>query len=327
MKIFRWLGIILSAALVLSCVGILAAVGIAHLTEGKPDRTGSYASINTLIEKPANWQRFVDTPRFNEFDFPRIDGSTVTVPMTMEIARQLAGATEPVAQALTNHWTTHDAYLHLLDGTCDVILVTEPSQAELDLAAQKGIELDAQPFALDAFVFITHRNNPVETLTLAQIQGIYQKRITNWKEVGGSDKSIVPFQREANSGSQTTMEQVVMKGTAMSSPETVTVVSGMGALIEVVAEYRNGAASIGYTFAYYIQNLYRNDAIKELAVEGVAPTFEHVRDRSYPFTTAYYVVVRKGDTGKGSIVRDFLLSDAGQKSVAQAGFCPLQEVK
>jgi phosphate transport system substrate-binding protein len=326
MKFFRWLGIVSAALLVLSSLFVVVYPSADRALRGVPDKTGAYASINTLGERPENWQRFVATPLYNALDFPKIDGSTVTMPMTMELARQLAGADETTARMLTNHATTHPAYENLIAGECDIILVTEPSEEELALAEAKGIALDVQPFARDAFVFITHERNPVTTLTVAQIQGIFAGEIVDWSEVGGPQRAIRAYQREVNSGSQTTMLEVVMQGRAMAAPKTIPIAYGMAGLVEAVAEYRNGMASIGYTFEYYIKNLYRNDAIKELAVDGIAPTFPTIRDGSYPFTTSYFAVIRAGDTGQGKVVRDFLLSDAGQRSVAQAGFCPVREV-
>lgn len=49
---------------------------------------------------------------------------------------------------------------------------------------------------LDGFVFLINEQNPVKSLTLDQIRGIYTGKITNWKEVGGDDAKIIAYQRE-----------------------------------------------------------------------------------------------------------------------------------
>ena len=56
-------------------------------------------------------------------------------------------------------------------------------------------------------MFITHKDNPIDSLTIEQIQSIYSGKITNWNQVGGEDLEIKAYQREGNSGSQTAMEQ------------------------------------------------------------------------------------------------------------------------
>lgn len=78
------------------------------------------------------------------------------------------------------------------------------------MAAENNVELDVTQIALDGFVFIIHKDNPVDSLTVEQIQKIYIGNITNWKELGGNDEEIIPSTREKNSGSQTVLENVVM---------------------------------------------------------------------------------------------------------------------
>ena len=69
------------------------------------------------------------------------------------------------------------------------------------MAKEKGVELEIVPIVKDAFVFFVNTENPVESLTLEQIQGIYTGNIKNWKDVGGDNERIVAYQRPANSGS------------------------------------------------------------------------------------------------------------------------------
>ena len=94
----------------------------------------------------------------------------------------------------------------------DLIIVTEPSDEEIEMAKKYNIEMLIKPVCYDAFVFITHKDNPVDNLTIEEIQKIYSGQITNWKEVGGNDEKIRAYQREENSGSQTAMEKLVMQG-------------------------------------------------------------------------------------------------------------------
>jgi phosphate transport system substrate-binding protein len=173
-------------------------------------------------------------------------------------------------------------------------------------------------------VFITHIDNPVDGLTVGQIQGIYTGAITNWSEVGGLDQEIVSYQREPNSGSQTTMEQRVMDGLPMIPAPMARVSMGMGMLVDAVGEYVNRQYSLGYTFKFYIDNLYKSERIKVLAVDGILPGDETIRDGSYPFGANYYAVYRaeNRDSAAGRFAA-WILSEEGQRCVAQAGYIPL----
>ena len=99
----------------------------------------------------------------------------------------------------------------------------------------------------------------------------------------------------------------------------------MGELVDAVAEYENETASLGYTYRYYIDTLYKNDNIKTIAVDGIAPTDDNIRSGAYPFTTNYYGVIREGDEEEiGGQFLEWILSDEGQKCVAQAGYIPMK---
>ncbi|MGI5892633.1 MAG: PstS family phosphate ABC transporter substrate-binding protein [Bacillota bacterium] len=276
--------------------------------------------------------------------YPSLDGSTVAVPMAVEFARQHLGFSDQDANDFSVFSTTHYAYENLIyakpnsagmirstttfleeNHAVDLIIATEPSDEELALAKQNNVQLVKKPVCYDAFVFITHKDNPVNSLTVEQIRDIYTGKITNWKEVGGEDREIAAYQREENSGSQTAMEKLVMKGQAMLPPPKVEVVAGMGELIEVVGEYQNDKSSIGYTYQYYIDTLYKNDNIKVLQVEGISSAPQNLRNNTYPFTTCYYGVIRGGEEeATGGKFLDWMISDEGQRCIEQAGYIPLR---
>lgn len=282
-----------------------------------------------------------------KFDtYPSIDGSTVAVPMAVEFARQHLGFKDEDANTFAAFNTTHYAYLNLIhklpntmgminsenifmDDThpVDIIIATEPSADEVQIAKDFNVTLVKKPVCCDAFVFITNKNNPVDSLTIKQVQDIYSGKITNWKEVGGPDLKIAAYQREENSGSQTAMLNLVMKGVPMADPAKVKITEGMGSLIEVVAEFKNDKASIGYTYKYYIDTLYKNDNIKVLKINGTAADEDNIRSGAYPFSTYYYGVIRKGDENKtGGKFLDWMLSVEGQKCIKQAGYIPYIKV-
>jgi phosphate transport system substrate-binding protein len=203
------------------------------------------------------------------------------------------------------------------------VIATPPSEDEKNLAAGNGVTLDVTAVALDGFVFITHKDNPVDSLTAEQVRKIYTGEIKNWSELGGNPGSIRAYQRNPNSGSQTAMEELVMKGLKMKEPIKTETYREMGGLVDAVAEYQNGKNSIGYTYDYYIKNLYKNENIKTLKIDGVAPSFESYKNRTYPFTATYCAVIRT-DEPEGSPARrlsDFLLTEQGQRLVEMAGYC------
>ena len=314
---------------------------------GFPFESDRTSNINVMLTRPENWEHIESGQiSLSKEDFALIDGSTATIPITAELARQFCNAPDDEIQDYVNHNTTHNAYVNLictvapfaetntLAGSREsrnypekrLIFVTEPSDEEKKMAQKSSVKLEIQPVALDGFVFITHKDNPVDSLTVEQIQDIYSGKITNWKQVGGLDEEILPFQREQNSGSQTAMEQLVMKDKTLMTPvNEYHEVKGMGELIERVGDYQNRMNSIGYTYLYYINYLYKSEEIKILKINDIYPDNEHLKDKSYPFTTAYYEVKTSHTSEKLSALYDYLLTDEGQKIIELAGYCPVKE--
>lgn len=264
----------------------------------------------------------VQTPRFTVETYPNVDGSTVTIPLSEALMAKLTGLSVEEVRPYLLHSKTHQAYLNLIDGTKDLILVTSPSAEELAYAASKGVELEVVPVTREAFVFLVHKDNPVSSLTLKQIQDIYTGKITNWAQVGGDNVPIRAFQRPVNSGSQTGFLDLVMQGKTPMDPPTEWVTAEMGQLIEAVAAYDRSPDAIGYSYYYFVTDMWGNPNVKLLKIDGVYPEPATITNQSYPIVTAYYAVFRS-DEAQGSAVRrivDYLLSREGQALVEASGY-------
>jgi phosphate transport system substrate-binding protein len=194
------------------------------------------------------------------------------------------------------------------------------------MAKGKGLQLEVIPVVNEGFVFFVNAQNPVTSLTLQQIRDIYAGKITNWKAVGGEDKEIVAYQRPPNSGSQTGMLDLVIGPKDIMEPPKERIIASMGQIIDAVAVYKNDQDAIGYSYYYFATDMWNNDKVRLLAVDGVKPNKQTIGNRSYPVMTAYYAVMRS-DEPKGSNARklvSWILSELGQKTVEEAGYVRLR---
>ena len=265
-------------------------------------------------------------------DFPRLDGSTALYPLYAAAFHALYtpppkdgeedGPRRAWRESLACS-TTRKGYSRLINGDADIFFGLEPSQGQLAEAKEKGVGLRLIPIGKEAFVFFVNEANPVKSLTVAQIQDIYTRTLTNWKELGGPDAPILPFQRPENSGSQTIMLRAVMQGKEMTAPLREELFIDMGGIVTQVAEYRNDNTSIGYSFRWYAGEMKGADGLRFLAVDGIAPTREHIADGTYPFTVPLYAVVRDEPAGPHTqLVLDWLTGPEGQALVAKVGYVP-----
>jgi len=258
--------------------------------------------------------------------YPKTDGSTVTIPLSEAIAAQLTGLSLEEVRPYILHNKTHPAYINLIDGKVDIIFVTSPSEDELAYAKERGVILEVIPIVSEAFVFLTHVDNPVKSLTLEEIRQIYAGNITSWAKVGGPDIPIAAYQRPVNSGSQTGFLDLVMKDLPPMEPPTELVMAGMGDLIEAVAAYENIPDALGYSYYYFVVDMWGNESVTLMEVDGVYPTKDTISNGEYPVRTAYYAVIRS-DEPKNSAVRqviDWILSEEGQTLAEEVGYVKIK---
>lgn len=263
-----------------------------------------------------------ECPQIAEGDYPRVDGSTATLPLSYRLMEEAAGVDEAAAKLAIRHNKTTESFYALVDGRADLLLVYEPSQDAWDYAEEQGVGLEVQAIGYDAPVFLINDGNPVESLTHEEIVGIYTGEITNWSQVGGDDLDIVAYQRVENSGSQVMMRAQVMQGVEMVDAPKEFRTSEMGELVDAIASYKNTANSIGYSVYYYIDNMYMKSGIKLLKVNGVEPTNATIASGEYPYRQPFYAVIR-ADAAEDSPARqlfNWLKTPEGRQLVEDAGY-------
>ena len=218
---------------------------------------------------------------------------------------------------------THPSFLQLIDGKVEVIFTARSiSRDEAVYAEEKGVKLIEKPIAKDALAFLVNPVNPVENLSIEQIQGIYTGDITNWSEVGGIDTLITPYVRNRNSGSQEKFETMVMAGLTIKEFSELQVGNIMMA---PYYQLRDDESGIAYSPFYYYNVIVDNGFTKAIGVNGVPMTKENVRNNSYPYVTDVYAAVRS-DIDKSSMAYklfEYITSEEGQAIVEESGYVPL----
>jgi phosphate transport system substrate-binding protein len=184
-----------------------------------------------------------------------------------------------------------------------------------------GVTLIETPIALDAFVFIVNEANPVKSLTAEQVRQVYTKQITRWSEVGGADSEMKVFTRPRNSGREETLRSLVMGDLEPADFPESQQEQGMGA---VFSEIQNSADAICYTFNNYKEMLAQipEGIASKIAINGVFSCQTTIANRTYPFTTEVYAVIRS-DLDRGSMaykLYEWLRSKSAKTVLEECGF-------
>jgi phosphate transport system substrate-binding protein len=287
-------------------------------------------------------------PAFTSADFPAVDGSTSAQPLDMVITCHLLGCSygwveqadlskkimayssekpqlaDSINTVIVKHNGTHDAYVNVIDGTKQIAFICRPpSPDERHLSDSLAIPIEYPDCALDAFVFIENKKNPVNSMALEQTIKIYTGAITRWDSLGGWPNVLQPYQREANSGSQELLIALVMKDLPVISAPSM-VLTGMMGPFNRLAIDTNGFC---YTVYFYQKFMAPTENIKTIAIDGIVPDYENIQAKRYPLFAPVVAVTRKhlDPTGNAAILREWLLAPEGQAVVKESGYVPIIE--
>ncbi len=255
-------------------------------------------------------------------ELPVIDGALALAPYYEAMTARLLNVDIEEARTLVLCSNTPSAYQNLTDGKVDMIFCAMPSEEQVSTAREAGVTFEYHPILNGGFVFFVNKDNPVKSLTKKQLQDIYRGKIKNWKELGGDDVEIIPYQRNEGSGSQTGLYRFLLPKEKVMPAPTELAIGDMGEIVDAVANYDNAQGAIGYSYYYYVSSMHYTDQIKLLGVDGIIPSDETISDRSYPMINQSQIVIRT-DTPQDSVVRKIIAwcqSEEGAKLAEENGY-------
>jgi phosphate transport system substrate-binding protein len=196
--------------------------------------------------------------------------------------------------------------------------ITQIEQQKADLAAVAVTppeDVWAAPIALDAVAVIVHPENPLQELSLIQLQAVFSGRQWHWSDLAVSvpEDEITVVSREQGSGTRSVFEERAMQGTSVTP--TAIVIPGSAAVVDFVADRRN---AIGYVSQGYV-----SPGVRAIRVEGLAPDLAHIADHGYRLVRPFYLIALQEPNGPTRQFVDFCLGPGGQAIVSQ-GYAPVQ---
>lgn len=221
----------------------------------------------------------------------------------------------------------------LFAGQIDLAASTliSPTTPSVLLQNQRPFASLRAPIGLDGLAIIVHQSNPVQNLTVVQLQELYNGQTLRWEEVGGLPEEVSLISREDGSGSRQLFEARIMGAKRVSL--TALVMPTSADVVDYVATHPN---AIGYVSRAYVVSLIDPSeqmhnrtigeqpannrvapAVRVVAIEGQLPTRQAIQTQGYPLIQPLYLVSRARPTGWLQQFMDFALSPAGQEIVAR----------
>jgi phosphate transport system substrate-binding protein len=224
---------------------------------------------------------------------------------------------QPLAEALANAFQQKHPDIGItVAGGGTTAGIKGANEGTFDIGAASRELKSSEPalithlLAKDGIGIIASPGNPVTGLTKAEVVGIFNGTITNWKDVGGPNHTIDVFVRESGSGTRTAFQELVMGSENITSSALQQTSSG--GIRQAVAGDPN---AIGFESLAYLDS-----SIKALDIDGVPATQETAKDGTYPIVRPLYFLTKEQPTGLVKDFIDFCQSAEGQQIVEDNGY-------
>jgi phosphate transport system substrate-binding protein len=255
----------------------------------------------------------------------RVNGSTTVNPVVTEAAEILKKEQDLNIQVDTQGGSS-GGISALGDGRVDIAMSSRPLN-DADHEKYLSVKFIPTKIGEDAVALIVSRDvwdGGVTSLSREQVQSIYEKKITNWKDLGGPDRRIAFFNKEPGRGTWEVFANWLYgkadKAPAVAHPEVGAneearnkVAGSRGALSQLSASWADGKT----VFAL---------GIKGDEGKVTQPTVEHIVAHDYPLSRSLWVITNGPPSGTAKTLIDFILSERGQELLHKHGYLSLADL-
>lgn len=165
------------------------------------------------------------------------------------------------------------------------------------------------PFCKDPLAIIVNPKGRVSNITEEQLRNIFNRTITNWKQLGGADEAIMLVVPGKNTAAYENFGRLAMKRKEIHydvmthlSPTAIEVVKRFPAAISFVTQGAIGKAG----------------GIKLIKVNGLSP-----KDKGYPYFQEFSFITKGKPVGAAKAFVDYALSKEGKEIIGRRGMIPV----
>ena len=236
------------------------------------------------------------------------------------------GFGDPMGSFLITSTSSSSAFEALLAKRAEIGMssrrITPPEARSLrDSGAGNMVDIQQEHVvAVDSLLIIVHPDNPIDTIALADLAGIYTGRITNWSELGGPDAPITAYGLTEDSGTRNVFESRVLGEAQAQGGFTMRVVDSNNDMAAAVNGDPGGIGYAGYAFQRGAKSL---SVVSECGITARPDAFS-AKTEDYPLQRRLYLYNRADELSERS--EDFLnyaISARADGVVAKSGFIDL----
>jgi phosphate transport system substrate-binding protein len=252
----------------------------------------------------------------------RVNGSTTINPVVVE-ASEILLAERKLANQVDTQGGSSGGMAALGEGRAEVAMVSRPlldeDRAHFPKARFEGVRIGEDGVAL-----VVSRDlweGGIRVLSKAQVRGLYEGKVKNWREIGGPDRRVVFFNKEAGRGTWEVFARWLYgdpkAAPLVNLPEVGSNEEGRGKVSATPGSISQLSAAWADGRRIFAVGLKLDDG------RVARPTAAAVLDGSYPLSRPLLLVTNGPPQGSAKALVELLLSPRGQALVRKHGYEPI----
>lgn len=180
-------------------------------------------------------------------------------------------------------------------------------------AQEKAAGLVEHLLGWDPLVVVVHATNPIENISLENLQRMVSGEVRNWNQVGGRDFPLLQVAAPKGSGVREVVEQLLTENKHLAPQAIVSL---------VVADADRNVALLPASFTVTSLSMVDVDKVKIIKVNGILPDHKTVSVGEYPLIKPLLIITKGKPKGQLALFVNFAKSAEGQAILALK-FIPL----
>jgi phosphate transport system substrate-binding protein len=207
----------------------------------------------------------------------------------------------------------------LIDRATDICLTSRRmNDSEIESAKANDVYPIEWMVGFGGVSIVVSPDNNVTSLTLGQLNAIYNGTYTNWSQVGGNDSAIVTYGTEETSGTYNYFREHVLHNQSLRGDYIAVLDDSV-----VVEAVQGESGAVGFVG---VRSMSLGEDVKTLAIKASDsetawdPSVENIKSGVYPLTGKLYIYTDSFIFGTLDGYISFLLGPTGQDILEDAGY-------
>jgi phosphate transport system substrate-binding protein len=206
------------------------------------------------------------------------------------------------------------------------IAMSSKAVSDDDRRAAPAVNFTATQIGADAVGIVVQKpifDGGVRNLTRAQLSALFEGRVRNWKELGGPDVEVFVYDKEPGRGTREVLDKYLYKDGKAPPPPQSDRIAVVGGNEEGRTKVLSTAGAVTPLSTAFIAGYPKLAAV---AVDGVAPTNDHIRDGAYALARPLFLVTNGPPEGDAKVFVDYVISADGQDLVRKHGYLTIADL-